>query len=180
MVPLAPPSGISLFSAHHQRLPQTALGIFILTQVLGSSQGIVLVEQSFNVGVVVLLTPGSNDTDATSGNVPKSDMEPSKLGTDDKEHTKWSLGVLDFGKERWVETEREGDLGRLVKVALDDLSVENQQCLENLNSMLVGCGLADEGVQVFVRKGLFSLETLERKGGGKLRGFVGDGVCLSC
>lgn len=107
-------------------------------------------------------------------------MEPSKLGTHDKEHTKWSLGVLDLGEERWVETEREGDLGRLVKVALDDLSVENQQCLENLDSMLVGCGLADEGVQVFVRKGLFSLETLERKGRGKLRGFVGDGVCIFC
>lgn len=179
MVPLAPPSGISLFSAHHQRLFHCSRYIK-LTQVLGGGQGIVLVEQSPNVGVIVLLTPGSNDTDTTSGNIPESDMETSKLGTDNKEHTKRSLGVLNLGEERRVETEREGDLGRLIKVALDDLPVENQQRLENLDGVLVGCGLADEGVQVFVREGLFSLETLERKRRSELGGFIGHRVCLLC
>lgn len=179
MVPLAPPSGISLFSARHQRLSECSW-CTKLTQVLGCGQGIVFVEQCPNVGVIVLFTPGSNDTDTTSGNVPKPDMETSKFGTDDKEHAKRSLGVLNLGEERRVETEREGDLGRLVKVALDHLPVENQQCFENLDGVLVGCGLADEGVQVFVREGLFSLKTLERKGRSELGSFIGDRVCLLC
>lgn len=37
-------------------------------------------------------------------------METSEVGTDDKEHPEWLLGVLDLGQERWVQSERQRDL----------------------------------------------------------------------
>jgi hypothetical protein len=113
-----------------------------------------------------LLSPGSDDSDATSSDIPKSDVETSEVGTDDKEHSKGLLGVLDLWQERGVQSERQGDLcsgseivrshtrlrrtGRLVEVALENVLVEHQQCLQDLESVLVGSLLPDLQVQVLV------------------------------
>ena len=51
IVPLAPPSGISLFSARVSR--EISYVKELHTQVLSSGKGIVLVEQGSDVGVVV-------------------------------------------------------------------------------------------------------------------------------
>ena len=94
------------------------------TQVLGSGKSIVLVEQGPDVRVVVpvdqlvttyeesslLLSSRSDDSDTTSSDIPESDMETSEVGSDDKEHAERLLGVLDLWQERWVQSERKGDL----------------------------------------------------------------------
>jgi hypothetical protein len=43
-------------------------------------------------------------------------VESSEIGSNDEEETVRRLWVLDLGQERRVESEGEGDLGRLVKV----------------------------------------------------------------
>jgi hypothetical protein len=63
-------------------------------------------------------------------NVPN--VEPTELGANDKEHSKWLLGILDLGQEVGRETERQRNLGRLIKVGLEymskgaDHNVQNQ------------------------------------------------------
>jgi hypothetical protein len=54
--------------------------------------------------------------------------------------------------------------------------VENQQSLEDLERVLIGSFLPDLLVEFLVGQGLFSLESLERKGGSELRSFIGCGV----
>lgn len=69
-----------------------------------------------------------------------------------------------------------GHTGRLVEVALEDVLVEDQQSLQNLESMLVRGFLPDLEVQVFVRQGLFRLQSLERQGWSQMGGLIGSGV----
>jgi hypothetical protein len=37
-------------------------------------------------------------------------METSEVGSDNKEHAEWLLGVFDLWQEGWVQSERKGDL----------------------------------------------------------------------
>jgi len=96
----------------------------LLTQVLSSGESIVLVEQGSDVGVVVprdqlvpthdssslLLSSRSDNSDTTSSDIPESDVETSEVGSDNEEHAERLLGVLDLWQERWVQSERKGDL----------------------------------------------------------------------
>jgi hypothetical protein len=156
-------------------LGSTLRDILVL-EVLGRRQGIVLVEQGSDVAVVVLLASRSDDSDTTSGDVSESDVESTEVGADDKEHAERLLGVLDVGQEGRVESEGEGDLGRLVKVALENVLVEDEQRLEDLESVLVGSVLSDLGVELLVGQGLLRLQSLERQGRGELRSLLGGRV----
>jgi hypothetical protein len=68
-----------------------------------------------------LSSPRSDDTNATTGDIPKADMEPTEVGTNDHEYTKWLVGVLNLGQKVAREAEGKRDLGRLVKVGLENV-----------------------------------------------------------
>lgn len=80
----------------------TTLRDILVLQVLSRGQGIVLIEESSDVGVVVLLASGSNDTNTTTRDVSESDVETSEVRADDEEHAEGLLGVLDVRQERGV------------------------------------------------------------------------------
>lgn len=58
----------------------------------------------------LLLSSGSDNSDTTSRDIPEPDVETSEVGANDKEHAEWLLGVFDLGEERWVQSERQGNL----------------------------------------------------------------------
>jgi hypothetical protein len=54
---------------------------------------------------------------------PRSEYENSeKRPTDNEEHPKRRLGVLDLGQEIWREAEGKRDLGGLVEVGFEDVT----------------------------------------------------------
>lgn len=67
-----------------------------------------------------LPVPGANDTDTTTSDVPEPNVEAAEVVTDDHEHSKRLLGVLDLGEEVGREAEAQRDLGGLVEVGLED------------------------------------------------------------
>jgi hypothetical protein len=48
-------------------------------------------------------------------------MEPTEVGADDHEDTKRLIGVLDIGQKVAGEAEGKCDLGRLIKVGLENV-----------------------------------------------------------
>lgn len=58
------------------------------------------------MGVNLLLASRPDDSDTTSGDISEPDVEPSEIGTDDKEHAEWLFGVLDLWEERGIQSER--------------------------------------------------------------------------
>jgi hypothetical protein len=75
-----------------------------------------------------------------------------------------------------VDTGGGGLTGRLVEVALENVLVEDHQCFEDLESVLVGSRFSDLVVQFLVGQRLFSLESLERQRRRQLRCLVGRRV----
>jgi hypothetical protein len=47
----------------------------------------------------LLLSSRSNDSNTTSSDIPESDVESSEVGSDNKEHAEWLLGVLNLRQE---------------------------------------------------------------------------------
>lgn len=104
----------------------TSFWDILVLQVLRRGQGVILVEKRSDVGVVVLLSSRSDDSNTTSSDVSESDVESSELGTDHEEHAEGLLGVLDLWQKAGVKSEGQSDLGWLVEVALEDVLVEHQ------------------------------------------------------
>jgi hypothetical protein len=67
-------------------------------------------------------TLGLNDTNAATSYIPESHVESTEFRTNDQEDSKRFVWVLDVGKERSIETEGNGDFGRLIEVGLEDVS----------------------------------------------------------
>lgn len=154
----------------------TTFGDVLVLEGLGSSQVVVLVKESTDVGAVVFPSAGADKTNTTTSDVAETDVETAHVGPNDKEHAEGLLGVLDVWEERGVKAERESDLGGLVEVALEDVLVEDEQSLEDLGSVGAACLTTDLGVQVLVRQGLDSLDALERESGSELRCLISGGV----
>jgi len=143
--------------------------------LLSAGQRVRLVEQGPRVLGVILATSRSDDTDTTSSDVLEPDVESTEVGSDDKEDSERGQGVLDLGQKVGFESERQGDLGRLVKVGLEDVLVEYQQGLEDL-SLFVVASLADLTDELGLLQGLLGLESLETERRGELTGLVQGGV----
>lgn len=90
-------------------------------------------------------------------------METTELVSNDQEHAKGLLGVLDLWQELGSESEGKSDFRGLVEVGLEDVLVENEESFENLKFMLVSGSLTNLIVELLVRKDLLGLETLVRK-----------------
>ena len=98
-------------------------------------------------------------------------MESTEIGADDEENPERRQGVFDLRQEVRLESEREGDLGRLVKVGLEHVLVEDQQGFEDLGLFVVA-SLSDLSDEFGLLQGLFGLEPLETERRGELAGFV--------
>jgi hypothetical protein len=139
--------------------------------LLSTGQSVGLVEQGPGVLGIVLPTSRSNDSNTTSSDVLESNVESTEIGSDDEEDPEGRQGVLDLGQEIRLESEREGDLGRLIKVGLEHVLVEDQQGLEDL-SLFVVTSLSDLPDELGLLQRLLGLESLETEGRGELAGFV--------
>ena len=102
-------------------------------------------------------------------------MESSEVASDDKEDTERRERVLDLRQKVGLESEGQGDLGRLVKVGLEDRLVEDQQGLEDL-SLFIVASLSDLTNELGLLQWLLSLESLERQGRRELTSLVQSGV----
>ena len=139
--------------------------------LLSAGQSVGLVEQSPRVLGIVLPASRSNDSNTTSSDVLEPDVESTEIGSDDEEDPERRQGVLDLGQEIRLKSEGEGDLGRLVKVGLEHVLVEDQQGLENL-SLFVVASLSDLPDELGLFQGLFGLESLETERRGELTRLV--------
>jgi hypothetical protein len=75
----------------------------------------------------VLSAPRPDDTDTSTSDVPKPDVEATEVGSNDDENTKWFCRVFYLWKEVAIETERNGDFSRLIEIGLEDMSDETNQ-----------------------------------------------------
>lgn len=96
-------------------------------------------------------------------------MEATEVAADDEEDAERSLGVFDDGKNLGLQAEADGDLGRLIKVGLEDRLVEDEEGLEDGNFVAVVHGLADLRQKLVARENLVGLQALVRKGGAEAR-----------
>jgi len=132
-------------------------GSYLVLALLGVGEVVVLVKEVAAVDREGLAVGRADDTDATAGNVLEAQVEATELATDDKEHAKEALGVLDRGQEGGVHAERQGDLGGLVKVGLEHVLVERHERLEDLVLVVVVDRVLDAVEDLFVREGLLDL-----------------------
>ena len=88
----------------------------ISTAAHGTSDGV------RKAGIVqhLLLVSRAHNADTATCDIAETEVETAELVADDEEHAKRLFGVLHLGKEVRCETEREGDLRRLVEVCLQD------------------------------------------------------------
>jgi hypothetical protein len=63
-----------------------------------------------------------NDTNAAASYIPESHVESTEFRTNDQEDSKGLVWVLDIRQECSIETEGDGDFGRLIEVGLEDVS----------------------------------------------------------
>ncbi|KAI3480571.1 hypothetical protein L1887_57291 [Cichorium endivia] len=138
-------------------------GDLLVLEMLGGGEGIVLVEERALVDRVVFAVPGSDDSDAASGDVAEAHVETAELGADDKDDAVGLDRVLDLGKEAGVKAEGEGDLGGGVEVGLENGLVEEEEGLEDLTLVRVGGSLADAVVHLVVVEHLLLDEPLVGK-----------------
>lgn len=121
----------------------TILWNILVLESLGTGQGIVLVEQSSLVHRIVPLiscqrwilciyssfdslhTLGPNDTNATASDIPEPEVESAEFRANDHKDSKGLVWVLDTGQEGSIETEGDGNFGRLIEVGLEDVSKRN-------------------------------------------------------
>ncbi len=77
-------------------------------------------------------------------------METTEVVPNDEEHAEWFPRVFHLGEEVGCETERQGDLCRLIKVCFEDVLVEDQETLENLQLVFVGDRSPDFVVELLI------------------------------
>jgi hypothetical protein len=137
----------------------SSLGYVLVLQRLSRGQTVVLVKELSGVRVVLLLASRLNDSNSSSSDVSESDVESSEVGSNDEEETVRRLGVLDRREELGVKSERQGELGGLVEVGLEDVLVEDEEGLEDLDVVRVRDRLSDLGVKLLIRQRLLRLES---------------------
>lgn len=130
-----------------------------------------------------LFVPRHHDANTTPSDVAEPDMESAEVITNDEEHAKWLPGVLDLREEIGSKAERQGNLGGLVEVGLEDVPntgivlelstrvciatknelVENQEALQHLEILLIGHGATNFVVEISIVQRLYSLQALIRQ-----------------
>lgn len=91
-------------------------------------------------------------------------MEAAELGSDNHEHSVQRLRILDGRQESGIHAEAQCNLGRGVKVGLENVLVKDDKLLHNLLLVLVGNIAGNLLQQLFLVEDSIHLQTLVTQG----------------
>ncbi|KAH3659319.1 hypothetical protein OGATHE_006203 [Ogataea polymorpha] len=115
--------------------------------LLSACEVVVFVKQCSHVREVIVLGPGLDDTDTSTSNVSEPDVETSEIRTNNEKHSKRRLWILRLWQERWIQSERERDLGRDKEIGLENALVERVLVVfKTLGNVRLGVRLGSESL----------------------------------
>ena len=132
----------------------STFGDILVLTLLRVGKTVVLIEEVTGVDAVGFLASGLDDTDTTTGDITETQMETTRLGTDDQKHAIQGSRVLSLGEEGGVETETQSNLGGGEVVGLEDGIVENAESSEDHFLVLVSNSLSDAVLELVVGENL--------------------------